>query len=699
MHHVAYGLFNTQYISGTLRNTSGYQVDVRAVGGTIIDGKTTLEPGETFNLSFMTPSEPGHFTVTLLINGRKAADWHIWTDAIYLDPVGSAIAPPKTYRWFDIPFNAIPDGFYFRFTIPEGVTAMIDGADQSVDLDARDLSDARFAYEEATNKTQLRIQLQPQLLAKELIFGESIAYVRYTPSEDATSDMLVIRPETYVDPNTAKAVSVSSQPSTDVLWIQRQTVVHALDKRDSDAVNQQVPQIAAAEVEFVSLQKLDMLAPTAVRETKIDAGLSSLVAVRSYPVQLEDSSPTVDGIRLAFKDGDGQLMSHAVSYPVGARQAILVDEKPSEFDVHEPEFVVHDYHTTATELEATSVKCNVSDSEAPTAYHSDVQSLTSPMSIALAVDAAQYKTVLVPPSIVSIQERPASKDQSSGSATSYSAYGHDAAWDVAVSSEVFGRESKGIQFLHLSMYADVEILGNFWDLTDQYRIDSFSDMYKVNVPNTIKSRNLPKEPAAAYSAPGLFAFDIDSNPYSVESTTSSYVTVPAHSKESISIFASQQAAMQVTARLLQWTRSAVYLQTMFPAVAIQTAKLSSAMPTALVRLAVVYDADALDAKTVSDWLGSSEAPDAQAQDIHVSQDVALVEKATSYAYFIGVKDELNNGYFSTELAALQNATDVWGMDPGMVFGVKQPSGLWTWAQAVPYTNLCGSEVKGYVSGG
>jgi hypothetical protein len=98
-------------------------------------------------------------------------------------------------------------------------------------------------------------------------------------------------------------------------------------------------------------------------------------------------------------------------------------------------------------------------------------------------------------------------------------------------------------------------------------------------------------------------------------------------------------------------------------------------------------------------ISSGDAPDAQAQDVHVSQDVALVEKATSYAYFIGVKDELTNGYFSTELAALQNATDVWGMDPGMVFGVKQPSGLWTWAQAVPYTNLCGSEVKGYVSGG
>lgn len=697
MHHIAYGLFDTQYISGTLRNTSDYQVDVRAVGGTIVNGKTTLEPGETFNLAFTTPSDPGHFTVTLLINNRKAADWHIWTDAIYLDPVASAVAPPKTYRWFDIPFNAIPDGFYFRFTIPEGVTAMIDGADQSVNLDARELSDARFSYEDATNKTQLRIQLQPQLLAKELIFGESIAYVLYTPSEDATSAALNIRPETYVDPNTALAVSASNQPSTDILWVQRQTAVHMLDRRDSDAVNQQVPQVDSAEAELVTVQKLDALAPTALRETQIDAGLSALVAVRSYPVQLEESSPTVDWLRLAFKDGDNQLMSHAVSYPVGARQATLVDEKPSDFEIHEPEFVVRDYHSSDVKLNAAVIRGNVSDVEASVAKHVELQSLTTPTVIASALDAAQYKTVLVCPNTASMQERPASEKHEVGYAPSYSTYDHDMQWDYSMAAQVFGRENKGIQFLHLSQY--VEILSNFWDLTDPYRSDSFADMYKGNIPNTIKSRNLPKEPVLAYSAPGLFAFEIDVNPYSVESTTSSYVTTPAHSKEIVSKFASHQAAMQVTARFVQWVKGAVYLQNMFPTVAIQTAKFSSAMPTALIRLVVVYDSDALDAKTVSALISSGDAPDAQAQDIHVSQDVALVEKATSYAYFIGVKDELTNGYFSTELAALQNATDVWGMDPGMVFGVKQPSGLWTWAQAVPYTNLCGNEVKGYVSGG
>jgi hypothetical protein len=262
-----------------------------------------------------------------------------------------------------------------------------------------------------------------------------------------------------------------------------------------------------------------------------------------------------------------------------------------------------------------------------------------------------------------------------------------------------GRDFKGVQFLHYSEWADVEILSSLWDLSEPSTVRMFASPYIVTEPITIKSRNLPKEPMLAYSAPGIFAFEVETDPYGVKSTTSQYVTAPAHNKEITPVLYLPSLAMQVVARFVQWVKGAVYLQSLFPTFAVQTAKLSSAMPTALVRMASISSHAAPEADSVMVQVMSSTAPDAQAIDIHISQDVELVEKATSYAYFLGVNDELTNGYFSTELAALQNATDVWGMDPGMVFGVKQPSGLWTWAQAVPYTNLCGSEVKGYVSGG
>ena len=63
---------------------------------------------------------------------------------------------------------------------------------------------------------------------------------------------------------------------------------------------------------------------------------------------------------------------------------------------------------------------------------------------------------------------------------------------------------------------------------------------------------------------------------------------------------------------------------------------------------------------------------------------------------------LNEGYFATELLALQNATQVWGFEPSMVYGIQQPNGYWTWAQITVCQESCGSmscDARGYLSGG
>lgn len=68
----------------------------------------------------------------------------------------------------------------------------------------------------------------------------------------------------------------------------------------------------------------------------------------------------------------------------------------------------------------------------------------------------------------------------------------------------------------------------------------------------------------------------------------------------------------------------------------------------------------------------------------------------------GEQDPLKQGYFATELAALQNATQVWGHDPTAVYAIKQPNGYWTWAVVVTCENVCGSygcDTRGYLSGG
>ncbi|QYW03458.1 hypothetical protein pEaSNUABM34_00156 [Erwinia phage pEa_SNUABM_34] len=69
----------------------------------------------------------------------------------------------------------------------------------------------------------------------------------------------------------------------------------------------------------------------------------------------------------------------------------------------------------------------------------------------------------------------------------------------------------------------------------------------------------------------------------------------------------------------------------------------------------------------------------------------------------GTRDEpLKEGYFATELEALQNATQVWGFDASAVYAIEQPNGAWTWAQVTVCDSACGSmscSARGYMSGG
>ncbi len=101
----------------------------------------------------------------------------------------------------------------------------------------------------------------------------------------------------------------------------------------------------------------------------------------------------------------------------------------------------------------------------------------------------------------------------------------------------------------------------------------------------------------------------------------------------------------------------------------------------------------------------------------IRADVHTVRKAENNVYGIelpvidtwlappnhgDIKEPLKEGYFATELDALRNATDVWGFDPSMVYGIQQPNGYWTWAQVTVCDESCGSmscSARGYLSGG
>ena len=61
---------------------------------------------------------------------------------------------------------------------------------------------------------------------------------------------------------------------------------------------------------------------------------------------------------------------------------------------------------------------------------------------------------------------------------------------------------------------------------------------------------------------------------------------------------------------------------------------------------------------------------------------------------------LDRGYFATELEALQNATQVWKMEPQNVAGRQLPNGMWYWIQLDFCYNMCTEcPPYGYISGG
>lgn len=61
---------------------------------------------------------------------------------------------------------------------------------------------------------------------------------------------------------------------------------------------------------------------------------------------------------------------------------------------------------------------------------------------------------------------------------------------------------------------------------------------------------------------------------------------------------------------------------------------------------------------------------------------------------------LDNGYFESEQAAIENATQVWGLDLVVVKPAEISPGCWIWSQKLPCVNSCyGCPSTGYIQGG
>ena len=66
----------------------------------------------------------------------------------------------------------------------------------------------------------------------------------------------------------------------------------------------------------------------------------------------------------------------------------------------------------------------------------------------------------------------------------------------------------------------------------------------------------------------------------------------------------------------------------------------------------------------------------------------------------GAPDLLQRGYFATEVEALQNAINLWGVDPQTCAGRQMPTGEWYWIRIPVCQNMCSDcPPTGYIQGG
>ena len=75
---------------------------------------------------------------------------------------------------------------------------------------------------------------------------------------------------------------------------------------------------------------------------------------------------------------------------------------------------------------------------------------------------------------------------------------------------------------------------------------------------------------------------------------------------------------------------------------------------------------------------------------------------TLIADLLSEKVGVDAGYFLTEYAALQNAVNIWGMEPSAIFAKQLSTGYWVWLRTIECENTCDDsvcETFGYITGG
>jgi hypothetical protein len=651
----AYAHLHRTYISDPIRNSSGYEVDIEVVGGRMV-GTSPVPDGGTFQIAVDTGSTPAHIDADVRLNGHPTLRWSIWTDALYLDPVNVRVEPVGLLANTALPFASIPDNFYFDFTLPEGILATVDGKLYTGDLDYRGESASRWPILDATNATSLSVSFYPQLAPKMIEFGDATAYLHVIPTDSVLVDNLPGLDVAESDLPVGQAQSVQEAATfevpIDVYAIPNvqscsTPTVHTVLAGTADcpiggfdAVVQPAHSNEVPSVLYVETQKFSsgVTKPVYIENEKIDNTAPGVSLV-----EFGTMVSTASVVRL--------LESNAPNTKVPFRRLLETNAPTMCYSLGPL------YRPSVTSIGLDHSPALVEAGTLST-FNPDWRRLIPEYAATKAPDyrlSEDPSPLQVEPKYLVISSM-------------FAAYEHESFSDYQF---VHGMYSRRLFSNHrqTDTAASVELFTLQFEVRGIYDVEPRNFHLQERYPD----QHVPNYSDASMRYPdqGVFHAEYIQRQYAFSAPARAQLVLPYIQSQQL-----MASEYRLPSSLFQAKAGAVYSG--------QTRSYGRSLVATHVELSV----NTLETPTALPYT-----------DVPTDYTFDGVRTDTSYTVFVGVEDRLDNGFFATELDALQNAVNVWSMDPSMVYAVQQPSGLWAWSQATAFNNLCSPVPKGYVSGG
>lgn len=652
----AYANLGEKVFSKVIVNTHGIPVafkfksDVGYLAQYPTMRSVVLEPGAVVNI-VVEVDKYAHFDVPYRF-GRSDHTWMVWADDHFLDPEPVTADADRAVETSSppFPFAAFPPNFYAIAKVPAGVRVTVAGAPVNGQLDARGYLHGEQEIEFDLSSPVVYTAI-PFESGRTLDFGDVVAYWNYDPDISvytALKRVQAIKPKPVVQaPVQAFAIRTSAPvdevvPVPFVVYPMRKHEVTSSPRSASIVLNQ------FEHVEVAAYFNTDKALTTARSGSTVGD-----VAITSDVIEAP-SKPTIESLQWEFV----QLGSHAAPLVEHERVGSETATGPESFN-----FSLHAQGSRFGALAATAQAIQI---EAPKTE-----------------DLGAYPKKYVNSFAEGITIHP---DRPEPSTTESCEIDPQAPMHMALSCEVLEAAS-------ITTGTDV-------DVDTHYSILKLNEMLTVPIRSLVKtlapSGTIPvRAQTMEFSDSGLVAIQpTATNPpvdHDIRNTIIGASNFPTPGRNSVTLATLFWRDPKTPSATPQAQSTQL---TAFNPIPLFTAQQVSPAP-------VRYSAFNLDAQAAQLAPRYGIEPDTalRVQQLSYSYAKRLVVAPVTDAHD-GNPDYLQRGYFATEVEALQNAVNVWGMLPIDIHAQQREGGEWYWMQTSKCVNMCdGCPPYGYISGG